>query len=313
MNRFRQAVENYLKMRRELGFQLRNHVCALRDFACFLQREGACYITTELALRWATQPSAAKAVWWASRLGMARGFALYWSGTDPRTEVPPLGLIPPRYQRRQPYIYAEEEVTQLIEAAQKLSSTTGLRCWTYSTLFGLLAVTGIRLSEALALNRDDIDWNQSVLSIHRTKYGKSRLVPIHESTVHALEQYTHHRDQIHSKPSTVSFFLSSRGTRPAPRTVHQTFFQLSHRIGLRSPSDRHGPHLHDLRHRFAVKTLLGWYRAGVDVERHMPLLSTYLGHTHVADTYWYLSAVPELLALASARREKHEETQYEAL
>jgi integrase/recombinase XerD len=304
MRRLRQAVEDYLKMRRGLGFQLRNHGSALRDFIGFLEREGASDITTELALGWATQPSNAKPIWWASRLSMVRGFALYWSATEPRTEVPPLGLIPPRYQRRQPYIYTDEEVTQLMEAAQQLAPTDGLRPWTFSTLFGLVGATGVRHSEALALNRDEINWNQGVLSIQRTKFGKSRLVPIHESTLHALEQYSNRRDQIHSKPSTLSFFLSSRGTRLTQWSVRQTFVRLSHQIGLRSASDSHGPHLHDLRHRFAVKTLLGWYRAGVDVERHMPLLSTYLGHTHVADTYWYLSAVPELLALANARREQ---------
>jgi integrase len=161
-----------------------------------------------------------------------------------------------------------------------------------------------RHEHSTSINRDEIDWAQGVLGIHQTKFGKSRLIPIHESTLIALEQYANRRDQIYSTPSTKSFFLSSRGTRLTQWSVRKTFVQLSHQIGLRSATDRHGPRLHDFRHRFAVKTLLGWYRAGVEVERHMPLLSTYLGHTRVAHTYWYLSAVPELLALASARREQ---------
>lgn len=304
MSRLRQGVEEYLKMRRSLGFQLRQYDTLLRDFVSFLELEGTSHITNELSIRWAKLPCKARPMWWALRLSKMRGFARYWSAMDPRTEVPPLGLIPPRYQRRQPYIYADEEVTLLMEAARELAPANGLQPWTYSTMFGLLAATGVRLCEALALNRDEIDWTQGVLGIHQTKFGKSRLIPIHESTLIALEQYAHRRDQIHSTPSTISFFLSSRGTRLTQWSVRKTFVKLSHQIGLRSATDRHGPHLHDFRHRFAVKTLLGWYRAGVEVERHMPLLSTYLGHTHVAHTYWYLSAVPELLALASARREQ---------
>ncbi len=275
----------------------------LRQFAAFLEREGAPYITRELALRWAQHPANAQPATWASRLSTVRRFAQFWSAADPRTEVPPLGLLPHRYGRKPPYIYTEGEIRRLIAGARQLPSATGLRPATYATLLGLLAVTGMRISEALALNRDDVNWSEAVLAVRRTKFGKSRLVPVHPSTQRALRRYTRRRDRVYPKPTTESVFVSERGARLTPWTVRYTFNRLSRRIGLRGPADRRGPRRHDLRHRLAVDTLLRWYRAGVDVERHLPELSTYLGHGHVADTYWYLSAVPELLRLAAARLE----------
>ena len=180
----------------------------------------------------------------------------------------------------------------------------GLRARTYSTLFGLLAVTGMRVkSEALALNREDVDWVRGVLIIRGTKFGKSRLVPIHPTTQRALRRYARFRDQIYPKPKTKAFFVSQRGARLGYYGVLATFVRLSREIGLRGPSDSHGPRMHDLRHRFAVRTLLRWYREGVDVEKHIHKLSTYLGHVKVTDTYWYLSGVPELLQLAMGRLE----------
>jgi integrase len=212
-------------------------------------------------------------------------------------------LLPHRYARKPPYIYTGREIKRLIAVARQLPSATGLRPATYATLFGLLAVTGLRISEALALNRADVDGAQAVLTIRRTKFGKSRLVPVHPATQRALARYARRRDRVYPKPMTESFFVSEHGARLTQWTVRYTFNRLSRRIGLRGPADRRGPRLHDLRHRLAVDTLLRWYRAGVDVERHLPELSTYLGHRHVADTYWYLSAVPELLRLAAARLE----------
>lgn len=303
MSPLRQAVDEYLALRRGLGFALRGPGALLRQFAAFLEHEGAPYITRELALRWATHPANAQPVTWASRLSTVRRFAQFWSASDPRTEVPPLGLLPHRYGRKPPYIYTEGEIRRLIAVARQLPSATGLRPATYATLLGLLAVTGMRISEALALNRDDVNWSEAVLTIRRTKFGKSRLVPVHPSTQRALEQYTRRRDRVYPKPATESVFVSERGARLTQWTVRYTFNRLSRRIGLRGPADRRGPRLHDLRHRLAVDTLLRWYRAGVDVERYLPALSTYLGHGHVADTYWYVSAVPELLRLAAARLE----------
>jgi integrase/recombinase XerD len=191
----------------------------------------------------------------------------------------------------------------LIEAARLLPSPRGLRASTYATLFGLLAVTGMRMSEPIALDRGDVDLTRGILTVRRTKFGKSRIVPIHASTQQELRQYLDLRDRLHPLVQTRSFFISERGDRLTEWSVRWTLVRLSHRIGLRGPGDSHGPRLHDLRHGFAVETLLRWYRAGVDVEKHLPELSTYLGHVHVADTYWYISAVPELLQLATLRLE----------
>ena len=242
---------------------------------------------------------------------MVRLFAEYRSATDPRTEVPPTKLLPDIYHRKPPYIYADEQIMWLIEAARELPSTipstTGLRGHTYSTLFGLLSVTGMRISETLALNREDIDLDQGVLTIRETKFGKSRLVPLHKSTREALQRYLHFRDRIYPKSKTPSFFVCERGTRLGYWGVLRTFVRLSREIGLRDPEDSHGPRMHDFRHHFAVTTLVRWYREGIDVERHIQELSTFLGHVKVSDTYWYLSAVPELLQLAAERVESSKE------
>lgn len=306
MNLLRNLLEDYLGVRRALGFKLYNVGLNLQQFVCFLERESASVITTELALRWATQPLNAHPAYWASRFGMVRGFAHYVSATDPRTEIPPQGLLPYRYRRKPPYIYREEEITRLIQAAQQLPSTIGLRPHTYSALFGLLAVTGMRISEPLGLDRDDVDLTHGALTIRQTKFGKSRWLPIHPSTQQALADYACLRDRLCRKPKCPGYFISEQGTRLTQWAARWTFVQLSHQIGLRGPEDRHGPRLHDLRHRFAVCTLLTWYRSGVNVEQHLPELSTYLGHAHVTDTYWYLTATPELLALAAQRLDRTE-------
>lgn len=307
MNTLSNLLEQYLGVRRALGFDLDEAGRNLRQFVRFLERESASVITTELALRWATQPPNAHPAYWASRLSMARRFAQYVSAADPRTEIPPQGLLPYRYRRKSPYIYSAQELTQLIQAAKQLPSATGLRAATYAALFGLLAVTGMRISEPIALDRDDVDLTQGALTIRQTKFGKSRWLPIHPSTQRALADYACLRDRMCRKPKCPAFFISEQGTRLTHWIARWTFVQLSHQIGLRGPEDRHGPRLHDLRHRFAVHTLLTWYRAGVNVEQHLPELSTYLGHTHVTDTYWYLTATPELLALAAQRLERAEQ------
>ncbi|MCP4201520.1 MAG: tyrosine-type recombinase/integrase, partial [bacterium] len=245
-----------------------------------------------------------QSAWWARRLGMVRLFARYRSAVDPRTEIPPQGLIPASYRRKAPYIYNDRQVEQLLQAAGQLPSATGLRAATYTTLVGLLAVTGMRMGEAIDLDREDVDLDADILLVQRTKFGKSRLVPIHASTHQALADYQALRDEIYPQLKTPSCLVSEHGRRLAKTTVRGTFAELSRQIGLRGPCDRRGPRLHDFRHRFAVRTLLNWYRTGVDVERNLPKLATYLGHTHVSHTYWYLSAVPELLQWASLRREQ---------
>jgi integrase/recombinase XerD len=297
------ALDEYLKVRRALGFKLTTPGGLLQRFVTYAEQEGASSITTELALRWATDQTKCQPAQWANRLSMVRRFARYMSALDPATEIPPQGLLPYRPRRTQPYLYADEEIARLIHAARNLPSPLGLRAATYATLFGLLAVTGMRMSEPIALDRDDVDLTRGILTVRRTKFGKTRIVPVHASTLEALRRYRELRGRLCPRAHARSFFISERDTRLTVWSVRWTFVQLSHRIGLRGPDESHGPRLHDLRHRFAVQTLLGWYREGLNVEQHLPELSAYLGHVHVNDTYWYISAVPELLKLATLRLE----------
>ncbi len=297
------AVEEYLAMRRALGFKLRLAAGMLRDFASYLEHERASHITTELALRWAKQPAKAQPAQWANRLGVVQRFARYRSASDPHTEIPPLGLLPHRFRRKQPYIYSDTEIRDLLRAARRLPSTTGLRAASYSTLIGLLAVTGLRISEAVGLDDRDVDCAEGLLTIRQTKFKKSRMVPVHPSTARALRRYLRLRDRLLPLRSTDGFFVSEHGRRLTDCTARWTFNKLSRETGVRGQTDRRGPRLHDFRHRLAVKALVQWYRQGADVEGRLPVLSTYLGHAHVTDTYWYLTAVPELLRLAADRLE----------
>lgn len=305
MSRIGNAVDQYLALRRSLGFELRETARLLRRFVIFANREGARFITIDLALRWARLSTRVQTATWSNRLRVVRQLAEYLSASDPRTEVPPMDLLPGKYRRSQPYIYSDDEVVRLVNAAEKLPSPTGLRAWTYRTLFGLLVVTGMRHAEALALDRRDVDLDAGILTIRRTKCRKTRLVPLHETTREQLRNYLRRRDQVHPVPKSEAFLVSERGLRLVQASVQHTFIVVSRQIGLRAPSRSHGhgPRLHDLRHRLAVTVLVRWYRAGVDVDARLPILATYLGHTKVSDTYWYLSAVPELVCLAMARLE----------
>jgi len=301
MNDLQPSLDEYLSVRRTLGFKLRDEGTVLPQFLRFLEEKGASYITTDLALQWATQPENVQPAHWARRLRMVRVFAQFRSAVDPRTEIPPQGLLPYRYRRKPPHIYDDGEILQLLEAATHLRSPHGIRPSTYSTLFGLLAITGMRVSEPIALDKRDVDLKQGILTVQYSKFGKSRLIPVHPTTVDKLIEYKRLVSRIFSRPKTPSFFVSERGTRLTHWSVRYTFVKLSREIGLRVLQDSHGPRLHDIRHTFAVKTLIRWYQTGVDVERHIPKLATYLGHKHVNDTYWYISAVPELLNLATKR------------
>ena len=304
MSPLRKDLKDYLALRRSLGFKLHLAGTALRHFVDFLEQERSSHITTALALRWAKQPQDVHPAQWGKRLGFVRGFARYRSATDSRTEVPPLGLLPLRRPRRTPYLYSDDEVQRLLEAAQTLSSRVGLWPWTCFTIWGLLSVAGLRICEAIGLQRNDVDVSQGLLRIRQAKFGKERFVPLHPSTARVLQRYARRRDDVHPCPTHAAFFLSDRGCSLTYSVVRRTFPRLSRRIGLRGPVASTGPRLHDLRHRFAVRTILDWYRSGVDAERRLPVLSTFLGHGQVSDTYWYLTAVPELLALTAARLEK---------
>jgi len=300
------TLDDYLALRRALGFELRLAGRLLQRFVDFAKQAGASYITTQLALQWATQPAHAQPAQWANRLGMVRRFAQYCHSIDPRTVVPPPDLLPYRLVRPSPYIFSAKEIAQLIQAARALPPQTGLRPHTYSTLFAVYAVTGMRTNEPLRLDRDDVDFANAVLTVRGGKFGKSRYVPIHPSTQHALRRYAAHRDRLYPSPQSPSFFLSEQGTRITEWSVRWTFVKLSHQIGLRHPGDSRGPRLLDLRHRLAINTLIRWHHRGVDIESHLPELSTYLGHEHISDTYWYLSATPELLGQALRRVERSE-------
>jgi len=303
MPSLRQHLEEYLELRHRLGCKLCRAGHELGRFVCFADKANASFVTTKLALEWATQSTGCKPSLWAARLGMVRHFAAYLSAVDSHTEIPPNGLLSHRYHRKSPYIYSDAEVAQLIEASQMIPSPKGLRSATYSTLFGLLAVTGMRLGEAIGLDCQDVDLAQGILKVRQAKSNKSRWIPIHPTTRERLQQYAQLRNQICHHPRSPGLLLSEQGTRLTGWAVRYWFIRLSLQIGLRKPSDHHGPRIHDLRHRFAIQTLCNWYRSGKDIEAHLPELSTYLGHSHVSDTYWYISATPELLLLATERLE----------
>ena len=306
MSSLQTALDEYLAVRRALGHKLLLEGRLLRRFIEFAKHARADYITTELALKWATQPAHAQPSQWANRLGMVRRFARYCLPNDPRTVVPPPDLLPHRYRRVAPHIYSDQEIIRLIEMARQLPSTIGLRPSTFATLFGLYAACGLRANEALRLDRGDVDLTNGVLAIRDTKFGKARYVPVHPSTLRALQRYAKLRDRLCPTPSSSRFFLSDRGTHVTYDALRWTFVKVSRQIGLRGARDPRGPGLHGLRHRLAINTLLKWYRRGVEVERHLPVLSAYLGHAHVTDTQWYLTATPQLLRYVLRRVERSE-------
>lgn len=306
MTGLRSALERYLNMRQGLGYKYQHQKRRLTDFVSFMEARGATTITTKLALAWATLPPDRHASW-ALRLTDVRGFARHIANVDPQTEVPPAGIFP-RLSRAKPYIYSDTEIHALLAAALTLPPIDGLRRWTYHCLFGLISVTGLRHSEAIGLQRSDVDLDDGILTVRGTKFGKSRLVPLHPTTQAVLRSYAERRDcHLGSRCSTY-FFVAERGGRLLHQYVHRVFWQLSRQIGLRQPGDNTGPRVHDFRHSFAIQTLLNWYRAGEDVEQKLPVLSTYLGHTCVRDTYWYLSTCPELMEHAARRLDKRWET-----
>jgi integrase len=235
---------------------------------------------------------------------VVRGFARHLKAFDPDSEIPPRGLLPYQCRRVNPYLYSEADIAALMTAARGFRSP--LRAATYETVIGLMATTGMRSGEVVRLDRDHIDWDDGVVIVWNSKFQRSRALPVHPTTLEALARYAQVRDEHIADPKAPSFFVSTKGTRLQIASIDGEFAGFVRGAGLSRVGGR-APRPHDLRHRFAVRTLLGWYRAGVDVEAHMPLLSTYLGHTHPEHTYWYLSAVPELLFLASERLERTEE------
>ena len=300
MNDLDPVLRDYLRLRRSLGFKLEAEGRLLPDFVAFLEKSGSPVITSALAFAWATQPSAATAYWWAARLRMVRAFARYVRTIDTRTEVPPEGTLPRSRPRRQPYIYSDADVAALMAVTRRISDP--FCAHTNRTLIGLLASTGMRVGEAIHLDRTDLDQQEGVLTVRDAKFGKSREIPLHSTTLEAIEDYARHRRRRFSRPESPAFLLSLAGTRLFHQNVHSTFLRLVEWAGLSDRRPRR-PRIHDLRHAFAARTLIDAYRAGLDVERQLPLLSTYLGHVSPSSTYWYLSAVPELLGVAARRLE----------
>jgi len=293
----REQLESYLALRRALGFALKEEGAMLAQFVTSLEISGAETITSEAAIAWAKEPVGVSTNRWAQRLGVVRHFCVYLQTIDETTEVPPTGVFPTSRHRPTPYLWNERDIARLLESARTLRPP--FRAATHEALFGLLAASGMRLGEAIGLERDDVDLDSGVITIRHAKFDRERLVPLHQSTTAALRAYAAQRDLLWSASPRAAFFCSSVGTALFRSGVQKIMKEITTDLGLRS--DRVHPRIHDLRHSFAVRTLLEWQRSGVSVDAHIATLSTYLGHVAPSDTYWYLSAAPELMSLAATR------------
>ena len=297
MSELSRHVEDYLRLRRALGFKLERAGLLLPQLVAYLNAEGATTVTANLAIAWARLAEHAQPNYWAQRLAIARGFARYLQSIDPATEVPPSGVFPARRHRPTPYLWSEQDVARLLDGTRALRPA--LRAATHEALFGLLAVSGMRLGEAIGLERHDVDLRAGVITIRHAKFDRCRLVPLHPTTTAALSRYTAERDRRCPRPPSTAFFLTGAGTRLERSGVDKTLRTITTAIGIRTATIH--PRAHDLRHSFAVATLIQWLRSGIKVDERIAVLSTYLGHVSPADTYWYLSASPELMALAAER------------
>ncbi|SAL07264.1 integrase family protein [Caballeronia calidae] len=303
MSTLRKSMDEYLTMRRRLGFKLHEAGQRLEGFVRFMERRRASHISASLALTWARESPSVQPVIWAQRLGVVRGFACYLSAFDSHTEIPPAGLLPHRYHRRAPYLYTDEETRRILAAALALPPASELRRWTYFTLIGLLSVTGLRPGEVVSLELEDVDLKECVLTVRGSKHGKSRYVPIHSSTRDALADYLRRRERCLAGSPETHLFVTSQGKPLSGEVISHTFTALTQKIGLRD-STRYAPRLIDYRHLFAVTTLARLARSGKDPERWLPVLSTFLGHQWTKDTYWYVEQHPELMKGAMKRLER---------
>jgi integrase/recombinase XerD len=301
MSALQAALADYLTLRRGLGYQLDHDARELRSFVDFCDHHETEFVTVAVAVAWVTMPVGTRPSWWANRMTILRGFATFLHGLDPRHDVPPADLFRHGPHRAVPYLYTDTEIAALTQAAAALP--TPMTALTMTTVIGLLAATGLRISEALAADVADLDPQTATLTVRRSKYGRSRLVPLHPHTTTALAAYLRRRDQLCPHPVSEALFLSTAGTRKRYAHVNQMFRRVRNQTGLTSRSTNCRPRLHDFRHSFAVRTLIDWYRDGGDVAARLPLLSAYLGHREPKYTYWYLHAAPELLAEAAHRLE----------
>src|SRR3954452_9011671 len=299
----RDALADYLALRRALGYRLARPEKLLNQFLSHVETAHHDVVTAQDALEWAQLPAHGASSWWGYRLSTVRGFAIYLHALDPAHEVPAAELVPQRSRRALPYLYSDADVAALMAAASSLR--TPLRRATMATLIGLLAVTGLRVGEAIALDRTDIDLTTGRLLVRHGKFGKPRQLWLHPTTLDALTRYPRLRDRAAPPTGTAAFFVSTAGTRLLYCNVHHTFHRLVARVGLTPRSTSCRPRIHDLRHAFAVHAMIDTYAAGQDGQARLTLLSPWLGHVHPGSTYWYLSACPELMAVASRRLEAH--------
>jgi integrase len=302
MSALRQSIVEYLELRRSLGFRLKKDEHLLLDFADFMERRHAPHITAKLAVAWAQRPMTAAANTHAGRLRAVRSFTRHHILSDPKTEVPAADLLPFQRSTFQPHIFSQAEIRRILAGSLRpWASATPFYCLGRYTIYGLLSVTGMRVSEALNLDVEDVDLDEGVLTIRNTKFGKSRLMPVHATTLAVLRYYRQKRDAFLAGRIVKPFFISTYGRRIIIHALDRAFRRLTCRLGLRGASDRTGPRLHDLRHTMAVEVLRRCYAAGDNPERRLPALSTYLGHSHLNFTYWYLHENPGLMTEAMER------------
>jgi integrase/recombinase XerD len=290
-------LDGYLRLRRALGYRLEREEQWLRQLVAHVQAAGSEHLTSELAISWARRPATAQPRYWALRLGCARKFAAYLHTLDTSTQIPPPGVFPTQRRRPAPYLWTAEQIELLLNTAGQLRPP--LRGLTYQTLFGLLAVSGMRLGEAIGLHRDNVDLDEAVITIQHPKFDRPRIVPLHPTSSAALRLYATQRDRLCPQPHAETFLVSSRGSSVSRGEADKTLRHITTSLAIRTAAVH--PRAHDLRHSFAVHTLIRWMREGGSVDEHMAVLSTYLGHVSPAGTYWYLTAVPELMELAAGR------------
>jgi len=299
------AITDYLEMRRATGIKLNGYKNYLNSFSNYLAQNKANHISIKLAIDWARQTNKRSINHAAKRLSIVRNFAKYYSVYDKQTQIPPAHLLKEKYQRVKPYIYHKDEINLLLETCLHVKSE-GLRHLTYYTLMGLLVVTGCRIGEIIMLEASDYNADAGLLTIRNGKNHNTRIIPLHKSTVLKLNDYRYKSEYFHDVPTVNNFFVKENGSKLTVNGVETFFVRISKTIGLRNKEDNTGPRIHDFRHTFAVNTIIKWYKQGLNVDQQMPFLSTYLGHQKPSDTYWYLTAVPELVALAARRLENSE-------
>lgn len=295
-------VESYLTYRRRHGFKLSIDAVQLRSFARFTDEAGAeDHLTVALAIAWARTSRRPSRLTWARRIEVLRGFARYCLREDPATEIPPRGLFGPAHRRIIPHIYTDAELSALLEAADGLAPQHGLRPATCRCVIGLLAASGLRISEALVLTSADVDLDAGVLCIREGKFHRQRLVPLHPSVTESLRAYARRRDQLVPRPACDRFFLRDDGHCANQSGILYALQSLCQQLGWQPRGDYPHHRLHDLRHTFIVRSTLRFYEQGIDVDRAVLALSTYVGHAKVSDTYWYFTGIPELMAIAAER------------